>query len=240
MLDFQLMNDFETYLTNIGKSPKTARNYAGAIDGPISQWAVENHLTDHSLSEYENVVDFENVATGIRQLKIYLERNRVGKGMYNAALNSFSQFLADERGVYLDLDLDAIFADDLTTKTEKKLLVSTRLGQGKFRQSLIEYWQGCAATRYRGTRLLVASHIKPWRLADQQERLDPFNGLLLMPNLDKAFDLGYVGFKSNGKICISAELEGPSVLGVHSELSIRLEKRHQNYLAFHRENVFRL
>ena len=29
------------------------------------------------------------------------------------------------------------------------------------------------------------SHIKPWRDADNQERLDAYNGLLLLPNYDK-------------------------------------------------------
>ena len=234
------MNDFETYLATIGKSPKTARNYAGAIQGPITQWALDNNLTKLRLFEFEDVIDFEKVAASIRLLEIYIERNRVGNGMYNAALNSFSQFLADERGVYLERDLDSIFADETTTETEKKRLVTTRLGQGQFRQRLIEYWQGCAATGYRGTRLLVASHIKPWRFASHNEQLDPFNGLLLVPNLDKAFDLGYVAFKSNGDICISTELEEPTVLGVHEGLNIRLEERHQTYLEFHRENVFRI
>ena len=233
------MSEFETYLANIGKSAKTSRNYDSTIRGPISKWAIENNLSELPLGEFEDVLEFEKVAAKIRQLPIYVDRNRVGNGMYNAALNAFSQFLADQRGVYLGQDLDAIFADDSTTETEKKQLVSTRIGQGQFRKSLVEYWRGCAVTRYRGTRLLVASHIKPWRLAGHQERLDPFNGLLLVPNLDKAFDLGYIGFERSGKICISTELEEPAVLGVHSSLKVRLEERHQSYLAVHRETVFR-
>ena len=60
--------------------------------------------------------------------------------MYNAALNAFSQFLADDQGVFLEQDLDAIFADETTTETEKKNLVSTRIGQGQFRKDLIDYW----------------------------------------------------------------------------------------------------
>ena len=232
------MTNFESYLRNIGKSEKTARNYAGAIRGPISNWALDNQLTKQSLVEFVDVLKFESVAASIRQLDIYAERNRVGKGMYNAALNAFSQFLADDQGVFLEQDLDAIFADETTTETEKKNLVSTRIGQGQFRKDLIDYWKGCAATGYRNSRLLIASHIKPWRLADHQERLDPYNGLLLVPNLDKAFDLGYVGFESSGKICISTELEEPAILGVHSDLVVSLEEKHQPYLTFHRENVF--
>ena len=90
------------------------------------------------------------------------------------------------------------------------------------------------------TRLLIASHIEPWKSCSNEERLAPFNGFLVVPNLDKAFDLGYVGFESTGKICISSELEEPAVLGVHEELRIKLEKRHHDYLDFHRESVFRV
>ena len=114
------MTNFESYLRSIRKSEKTARNYAGAIRGPISNWALDNQLTKQSLVEFVDVLKFESVAASIRQLDIYAERNRVGKGMYNAALNAFSQFLADDQGVFLERDLDVIFADETTTETEKK------------------------------------------------------------------------------------------------------------------------
>lgn len=230
---------FESYLVSVGKSEKTARNYAGAIRGPISAWANENGLTNKALMDFDQLLEFETIAAGIRRLDIYSERNTVGKGMYNAALNAFAEFLAASKGVYLEQDLDAIFADKQTTETEKKQLVSTRIGQGAFRRSLIEYWKGCAATGYRGTRLLVASHIKPWRLATDQERLDPFNGLLLLPNLDKVFDLGYIGFETTGKIKISPELEQPDVLGVNDELSVNLDERHLPYVEQHIKHLFR-
>ena len=42
------------------------------------------------------------------------------------------------------------------------------------------------------TWILIASHIKPWRVSNNNERLDVYNGLLLLPNLDKLFDKGYI------------------------------------------------
>ena len=51
--------------------------------------------------------------------------------------------------------------------------------------------------------MLLASHIKPWRDSNHQERLDKFNGLLLLANLDKAFDLGFISFDDSGKVPIS-------------------------------------
>ena len=40
----------------------------------------------------------------------------------------------------------------------------------------------------------LASHTKPWSACTHVERLDPFNGLMLTPNLDGAFDGGLVTF----------------------------------------------
>ena len=76
-------------------------------------------------------------------------------------------------------------------------------------------------------------------MATHQERLDPFNGLLLLPNLDTAFDLGYIGFEATGKVRISTELEQPDVLGVHDALSVNLDERHLPYLEQHMEQLFR-
>ena len=55
--------------------------------------------------------------------------------------------------------------------------------------------------------LLVASHIKPWRDADNIERLDQYNGFLLLPNLDKVFDLGFITFRATGEIIVSKQIE---------------------------------
>jgi len=86
---------------------------------------------------------------------------------------------------------------------------------------------------------LVASHLKPWSKSDNQERLDPFNGFLLLPNLDKVFDLGYITFGATGKIWISTELEDTEPLGIHDRLQARLELQHQGYLEYHRDIVFK-
>lgn len=91
-------------------------------------------------------------------------------------------------------------------ETAKESLVQSRIGQGQFRAALIEYWQCCSVTGYTQVELLKASHIKPWRYASNQERLNVFNGLLLLPNLDTCFDLGLISFDDEGKILISSQL----------------------------------
>ena len=86
--------------------------------------------------------------------------------------------------------------------------------------------------------MLIASHIKPWRDSENQERLDKFNGLLLTPNLDKAFDSGFISFDTDGKILISEILEEPKMLGIEDEMKINFQKNHQSYLEYHRDVVF--
>ena len=68
---------------------------------------------------------------------------------------------------------------------------------------MIKYWDGCAISKCSLTDMLVASHIKPWKDSTNDERLDVFNGLLLLPNYDKLFDLGYLTFTSEGKAIYS-------------------------------------
>ena len=93
-------------------------------------------------------------------------------------------------------------------------------------------------TGYSDTRLLVASHIKPWKVSEHEERLDKYNGLLLLPNLDKIFDLGFITFEENGKIVISDYLEETDKLGVTHDMTVNLNDRHQEYIEYHRDVVF--
>jgi putative restriction endonuclease len=231
--------NFEDWLVSIGKSPKTAKNYAGAIAGGLSSWAAKAGLIRGSLREITSVNEFRHIAASIRKLAIYDARNTRGKGMYNAALNTYVDYLAEVTQSELEQDLGQIVGDITLTDTEKATLVNTRIGQGQFRKQLIAQWGGCAVTGYPDTRFLVASHIKPWSKANNLERLDPFNGLLLLPNLDKVFDLGYISFEESGHIRISSELEALETLGIHAQLKAELTEKHQGYIEYHRSEVFR-
>jgi len=127
-------------------------------------------------------------------------------------------------------------------ETERESIIQSRIGQGVFRSDLEKYWKKCAVTGCELSKLLNASHIKPWRSADNIERLDVYNGLLLVPNLDSAFDKGYISFDDEGKIMISGSLSDSdkNKLGIHSEMKLRkVEKNHLKYLYYHRQNVFK-
>jgi hypothetical protein len=97
---------------------------------------------------------------------------------------------------------------DLPRSTEAERLVVQRAGQGVFRGGLLEYWDGrCAVTGLAVPELLRASHIKPWAdCASDAERLDVFNGLLLAPHLDAAFDCGFITVADDGAVVVSSGL----------------------------------
>ena len=113
------------------------------------------------------------------------------------------------------------------------------MGQGKFRKGLIQLWGGCSVTGYPFSPLLVASHIKPWNISDNRERLDPYNGFLLLPNIDKIFDLGFISFNSGGGILITEELIEHKRLGISSDMKINILDHHKPYLEYHRAHVYR-
>lgn len=129
-------------------------------------------------------------------------------------------------------------------ETERQSIVLSRVGQGIFRAKLIEYWKGCAVTGADCIPLLLASHIKPWRESTSAERLDVFNGLLLSPNIDAAFDAGYITFDQNGKILLSDDILGSPAFQLHINAKMKIKGKliqdeHRAYLEYHRSEVFR-
>lgn len=125
--------------------------------------------------------------------------------------------------------------------TEKQQLVSARIGQGFFRQQLINLWGCCAVTGCDDISLLRASHIKPWRASSDEERLNKYNGVLLSPTLDALFDKGLISFENNGKIIISESLSNENMerLGIHFKMQISTIKKHHSFLKWHRDNILK-
>lgn len=132
---------------------------------------------------------------------------------------------------------------ELPRSTETERLVIQRVGQNIFRSGLMDYWDGkCAVTGLSISELLIASHIKPWKDCDSDtERLDVFNGLLLAPHFDAAFDLGFITFEDDGSLVASLILDDFSLkaLGIDKTLKLKgLTEAHKKYLKWHRENEF--
>ena len=125
-------------------------------------------------------------------------------------------------------------------ETEKRQLVNARLGQGLFKNNVRLNEHECRVTGVRQLHHLRASHIKPWKDSNNEEKLHGCNGLLLAPHIDHLFDRGFISFEGNGELLVSTRME-PEVLDAWSiELprnvgTFNVDQRH--FLEHHRANV---
>ncbi len=164
--------------------------------------------------------------------RIYLFKNEdYGEKLYNIILKKNQTIDSTTQ------DIKTI-CNEANIDTETQSIIMTRIGQGQFRDDLIDYWGGCSVTNCQLTEVLVASHIKPWKDSSDIERLDVYNGLLLLATLDKLFDRGYISFDNEGKIIISTLINDYNIIGINKNMSIDIETEHKKYLKFHRENIF--
>lgn len=143
----------------------------------------------------------------------------------------------------LTRELRSILKQKPHGQTSKEALVDARVGQGWFRSQVLALWGGqCAVTGSRTFDAIRASHIKPWRNSNDEERLDPYNGLPMVASLDALFDAGLIGFDSTGGLVISPALPESerALFGLHGrKLNGDLTDQTKAYLAFHLSKVFR-
>ena len=124
--------------------------------------------------------------------------------------------------------------------TERKGLVTSRVGQGYYRQEILRRFEGrCAVTGVNSEELLIASHIVPWRDSNEFERLDVNNGILLSPTYDALFDKHLISFEDDGHIVLSTNLPANlfASLGVSGIEKIKVFEGMKVYLLRHRENL---
>lgn len=119
-----------------------------------------------------------------------------------------------------------------------------RQGQGLYRDKLLAECPFCPITMINDERLLIASHIKPWAVASDSERLDHKNGLILSPLYDRLFDRGLMTFSDDRRIMLSNWItpRNKERLGVKEGQFVQmlpLDEPRRAYLQFHRLSVFK-
>lgn len=139
-----------------------------------------------------------------------------------------------------DIEAKQLYLDTLCEK-DRMAMIRARLGQGDFRKRLLGFWGACSVTGCTTAELLVASHVKPWRDCEVSDALDVCNGLLLTPNLDKVFDLGYISFQDTGEIIFSLMLTARRAFELGISLQMKLQKdliaEQRKYMQYHRSNI---
>lgn len=136
---------------------------------------------------------------------------------------------------------DALLIPITLAGRDEQTLSTYRIGHSNFKRALVDYWGACAVTGLTAPQLLRASHIKPWIVSSPIEKTDHFNGLLLAPHLDAAFDAGCIGFTGDGTLMRSKSLStaDAEALGFSEGLRLRrIDARHVPFLVYHREVVF--
>jgi hypothetical protein len=133
-------------------------------------------------------------------------------------------------------DIENVLASDADATTKRRL-INARLGQGGFREELLELWdRKCALTQVNIEPVLRASHIKAWRYSEDHERLDSTNGLLLAASVDALFDRHLISFDDRGEMLVCSTLERATLqrIGLRPGSWVKLSKGNRFYLQWHR------
>lgn len=160
------------------------------------------------------------------------------------------RILAEKENVEIEEKFSEILIDTKELKGESKIReVKTRVNQNVFRQIVLANYDGkCAVTGIDIPELLVASHIIPWSLSEQ-DRLNPENGICLSSLYDKAFDKGLIGINSSFKIILSPTLKKKSPQDYFTKffseiegLKIQQPRKYlpkKEFLEFHIDTIFK-
>ncbi len=175
----------------------------------------------------------------------FIRKNKTGNNMYINALKQFRLFRNVECvDDITTTEIKEVIQEYETLKdTERDALIKSRVGQGVFRKQLIEkYNSSCIITGINEKKLLIASHIKPWAVSTNEERLSSENGLLLSPTFDKLFDCGLITFADRGKIIISSQLSNEVLSKLHiskdNVFDLKLSQQMRLSLEYHRDVIF--
>jgi len=130
----------------------------------------------------------------------------------------------------------------IVKETEAETKRKIRIGQERFKKALVPLWNHhCALCNVKLPALLRASHSKPWRDCSNEERLNPYNGVLLCCNHDALYDRGYITFDETGKIQISKKIseEEYSIYNIESDSQIANFPENKTFFNWHRIHIFK-
>lgn len=235
----------------------------------MADWMKENtFLSDSSVYKYSravNSVSKEMLEKGViptdlfsmSQLQVdvfvpiiledkdFIEKNQTGNKMYSNALKQYRMFRK--------MSCDALVAEsDVTSaienfdslrETEKSNIVKARIGQGLFKTRLLKkYDSRCIVTGVTTRKLLIASHVRPWAVSSNEDRLSEENGLLLSPTFDKLFDCGLITFSNAGNMFVSSQLDETDKAKLHISTDViydlKLSSKLKEHLDYHRDKIF--
>jgi len=137
---------------------------------------------------------------------------------------------------------DDVENDPRIGDTEREALIVARRGQGLFKERVMLVEKRCRLTHVNNPVHLRASHCKPWRDSNNDERLNGENGLLLTPSIDHLFDRGFISFEDSGNLIVSPVAHKPSLnrMGVETDHVVNVgsfTEGQRPFLDYHRNAV---
>lgn len=147
----------------------------------------------------------------------------------------------EERGLESENDTERNKLISVIKETETEAKRKIRIGQNQFKKALTPLWNNqCALCNVKLPALLRASHSKPWKDCSNEERLNPYNGVLLCSNHDVLYDRGYITFDETGKIQISEQIPEEDYSHYHIKLDAQITSFSENkpFFNWHRTNIF--
>lgn len=168
--------------------------------------------------------------------KLFVDFDAIAEKKNGALVFNYGKKNLDENG-------EVVEESQKETKAEEETNYA-RQGQGKYRERLLQECPFCPITMVAEERLLIASHIKPWAVSDDKEKIDPKNGFMLTPLYDKLFDKGYMTFTNDKHMILSNWISKNTYdkLGVVDNKYIQmlpLDEKRIEYLEYHRTSVFK-
>lgn len=159
------------------------------------------------------------------------------------------EILAKKEHQTIEIKFNELLFDLKDLKGETKLReVRTRVNQNVFRQIVVANYSGkCAITGIDLPELLFASHIIPWS-KNEEERLNPENGICLSALYDKAFDKGLIAINEKYEILLSSRLKkkknadyfGKYFAPIENQILILPQRYYpkKDFIQFHLDEIF--
>jgi putative restriction endonuclease len=218
--------------------------YEDHIEQDILFWEGEKeHGSDKRIISERDII---HVFYRAKHHSPFIYEGRAGLRSYKFLVIQPSKFTFHliDRKVEIESIVNEIQENYFMPVTEREAIIKSRLGQGLYRQKALSIWKTCSVTHFTKEEVLIASHIKPWKLSNNEERVNPYNSLILVPTLDKLFDKGYIGFDgSNGKILLSEKINSSDWkrIGISKELQLnQIPFETKAFLDYHNNYVFDL
>ena len=196
---------------------------------------------------YQNINDYPKGYVTLDELKVITNENikkNASKRKYNQRDYLYGLRKNILSGIYINQ------SGNITLDKEEDIEDFIKKGRDPYKQRLYKYdlYRECVSINNKvicyieniSYPVLIASHIKPYRCCDEEEKFDVDNGLLLSKNIDHLFDQGWISFNDDGSILYAEKLDEKLKNKLKNYFLDKkyLSLKRISYLKYHREKIF--